>query len=246
MKRSNRSGFTLIELLVVIAIIGILAGLLLPALSRAREKARQADCMNSLKQIYLAAVQYGDDNNDIICPYWSEETPGYGPTWPMLLKPYIKGGDVHEGYTYYSSAQGKYIKIYYKLFYCATRLSQGEKGEHMNQGYPTNYSPNYNVMGVVRRADQSNVPPPLRKKSKFFRFREFKYLAEVGMLFEALGWVMGSENDIKAPSSTPDVSGMQFDHGKKMNVLMLDGHVKVFPEVYPMQVKLWDEMEYLK
>jgi len=241
----KRDGFTLIELLVVIAIIGVLAGLLLPALSRAREKARQVDCMNNLKQIYLAAVLYGDDHDDLICPYWSEESSGYGPTWPMLLKPYTKGGDVHEGYTHYSKAQSKYIKIYYKLFYCPTRLSQGEKGEHMNQGFPTNYTPNHNVMGMVASPNQEHIPPPLRKTSTVKRFRDFQHQAEIGMLFEALGWVMGSKNDIKSPSQNPDF-GMQFDHGKKMNVLMLDGHVKVFPEVYPMKVKLWDDMEYLE
>ena len=50
MKKSKK-GFTLVEMLIVIAIIGILAGMLTPALSRARERARRAKCMNNLKQI---------------------------------------------------------------------------------------------------------------------------------------------------------------------------------------------------
>jgi prepilin-type N-terminal cleavage/methylation domain-containing protein len=86
--RDRRVGFTLVELLVVIAIIGVMVGLLLPAVQAAREAARRMQCQNNLKQLGLACHNY--ENVFRMLPYYSLSGNGFSPQARLL--PYVEQG----------------------------------------------------------------------------------------------------------------------------------------------------------
>lgn len=109
-----KSKFTLIELLVVIAIIGILASLLLPSLSKAREKAHTAVCKSNQKQIYIAIQMYADTFDDAL--------PIAGPTWANILgnEAYLNAPRVTK---FDNSNLDREIATSGNVFYCPSGLS---------------------------------------------------------------------------------------------------------------------------
>jgi prepilin-type N-terminal cleavage/methylation domain-containing protein/prepilin-type processing-associated H-X9-DG protein len=106
-------GFTLIELLVVVAIIGILAALLLPALSTVRRKADAIHCSNNLRQIGQATFMYCDDHEDRLPFGWYNNSNPHINSFYALLAPLVYGYEF-DGFSDFQS----------RVFACATRLRE--------------------------------------------------------------------------------------------------------------------------
>ncbi len=162
MKKSQpiiRSAFTLVELLVVIAIIGVMVGLLLPAVQGAREAARRMSCQNNLKQMSLAAMNY--ESAYRVMPPRRNLTDGNRRGWGPSILPYIEqtalGGDYRFDRNFYAPENAANIAVPLPLFLCPSgtgvRMCEVVQGSITSQGAAGDYfGPNsFNSTGSAPR-----------------------------------------------------------------------------------------------
>jgi len=103
MRSIVRNGFTLVELLVVIAIIGVLVGLLLPAVQQAREAARRMSCSNNIRQVSMAALNY-ESSYKVLPPGWNT----HGTFWSAMILPQIEQSSLFSTLVFAESGVGNW------------------------------------------------------------------------------------------------------------------------------------------
>lgn len=221
--QQRHHGFTLLELLVVVSIIALLAAILFPAFSRARENARRSSCQSNLKQIGLALMQYTQAYDEKIVGHYFKATtsatdghPG-AYRWMDAIYPYVKSptifdcpSDIHlDNYVYRDPSSP-----HNEGFYGSYGINNAYWGE------PT-------ILGAVSVLDQNK----LLALSDLQAPSTTVWVTDTDRTLENNNFEIQWEDIQKAPTSVadtepPSVADMTARHLGRVNVLYCDGHVK--------------------
>ena len=224
----NKNSFTLIELLIVIAIIAILSAMLLPALSQAREKARQVVCMNNMKQLYFLFHLYSQDNDGWMCP---GSYQGQSIQWDGILKRagYLKY-DIYNDWRFGFGGKNEPVQ-------CPKWASRIYKSGSVKYSYCVNGSQFF----------RARDPWDFSFGYGFRKFDDVKrpsvhFMVCDGSTISGYGYGIASRYNNSAPmtewfdtTATPFMGNYLDRHSNGINLLYFDGHVSYWTGPLPGQ-----------
>jgi prepilin-type N-terminal cleavage/methylation domain-containing protein len=189
--------FTLIELLVVIAIIAVLAGMLLPALAKAKLKGQGTYCMNNLRQLLLGWEMYADDHSQVLVPNWGNNMAGAdadSPSWVAGFLDYTSSSHntnidylIHPGVgdRPYGALLGPYTRSH-KLYRCPADRSVVEIGGVKHE----------RVRSIsMNMYTGANWLGPLAKEGIDAGFHIYRKTSDFRVLAPSMGWVLVDEHE---------------------------------------------------